>query len=322
MRGGNLVLILILILLVFFWLRRRARLGRPVFMPRLGRRPRRVTVAVQGARREAEVYASGATAGAPLLLCFHGGLGQIERFARGSGLSSRGPARGYVVAFPSAPTGWVDGRPELGESTQDLDFVEVLIEKLAVDLRIDTSRVFAIGVSNGGMFVERLAAERPALLAGGAAIIASVPARMARSVAEAPPLPFALICDRNDQIMPWHGGQIMRGQNRGYGGEVIPVEDVLELWVHRNRAVATGAPVRVAGPEGHFVDIQDFSAQPGGAPLRFAAVTGEGHRWPRWPAYRGTTGFDAGEVALDFFAHAVGPSVGARQRDASRSARA
>ncbi|MCS0494095.1 hypothetical protein NVS89_03225 [Ancylobacter sp. MQZ15Z-1] len=319
---GHVILVLLLILVLFLWLRRRQRLGRPILLPRFGRRPHTLAVLVGGTRRVAQIYRPRASAGAPLLLCFHGGLGRIDRFARGSGLVDRGLERGCVVAFPSAPTGWVDGRPELGESAEDLDFVEALVDRLAAEMHIDRARVFAIGVSNGGMFVERLAAERPHLLAGAAAVIASVPVRMARPVADGPPLPFVLVCDRNDQIMPWHGGQILRGQNRGHGGEVIPVEDALALWVERNRAVPAGAPLRIPGPDGHFAEMVDFSPGPGGAPLRFVAVSGEGHRWPRWPSGRGARGFDAGEVALDFLAQAAADAPGTGGLDDPLSARA
>lgn len=294
-----LLFLLIVVLLVFLWVRRRQRLGRPL---RFRRRLPAITVPVGGRPRTAYVQLPpGHQNGAPLLIGLHGGLGRVDRFINGTGLGKRAGERGYVVAFPVAPNGWVDGRPEKGDSPEDLDFMVALVETLAQRYGIDRRQVFAIGASNGGMFAQRLATARPGLLAGAASIVASTPAGIAGAVAAGPAVPFVLMCDRNDDIMPWAGGEIRRGQNIGYGGQVIPVEDAFAIWKERNHADQPAQTRRIAGPDDFFAEVADYLPERTGAPLRFVAITGSGHGWPRWPAYRGAASFDAGEIALEFF---------------------
>lgn len=294
-----LLLILVVILLLFLWARRRQRLGRPF---QLRRRLPRLTVDVRGRPRTAHVQGPpGNRRGAPLLIALHGGLGRVERFMQGTGLPKRARDHGYAIAFPVAPDGWVDGRPEKGTGTEDLDFIAALIEAMVTKHGIDRRQVYALGVSNGGMFVQRLATERPDLLAGAASIVASTPAAIAREVASGPPMPFALICDRNDDIMPYEGGEIRRGATIGHGGEVIPVEDARAVWVERNGAGGPAQTRTITGPEGFRAELTDHVPMGHGVPVRFVAVSGSGHGWPRWPGYRGATAFDAGEIVLEFF---------------------
>jgi pimeloyl-ACP methyl ester carboxylesterase len=102
----------------------------------------------------------------PLLLCFHGGRAQVELLARRSGVAESGQRLGCLVIFPEAKDGWIDLRPERGLSPRDLDFVDALLD-LLVSNNQDPSRVFALGISNGGQFVFRLACERPRRFAHG-----------------------------------------------------------------------------------------------------------------------------------------------------------
>lgn len=298
-----LTVILVVVLLLFLWIRRRNQLGKPI--PGFGgRQLARLPIDVEGTQRWALVQRAHSKQGAlPLLLCFHGGSGSDPRnFARMSALATTAQEAGFLAAFPAAEEGWSDGRPERGDNPLDLVFVDRLVAFLAQQGYIDPTRVYAIGASSGGMFVQRLSAERPRLLKGAAAVIASVPIAMVETVADGPPLPFALIADRNDMIMPWDGGEIMRGPMYGVGGQVLSMEEALAVWRHRNQADYVADPVHIDGPEDYDAEITDFLPEgEDGAPLRFVALRGAGHRWPRWPAFRGATGFDAGRCALDFF---------------------
>lgn len=89
----------------------------------------------------------------PLLLCFHGGRAQVELLARRSGVAEAGQRLGCLVIFPEAKDGWIDLQPERGLSPRDLDFVDALLDLLVSNKQIDSSRIFAFGISNGGQFV-------------------------------------------------------------------------------------------------------------------------------------------------------------------------
>ena len=97
----NLELVIVVLLLVglLVFLRRR--------LPVRGRR----RIRVNAEWRTYSVFEPrNAAAGRPVLLCFHGGSGNAERFRRGSGIKEAALARGYVAVFPEAPDGWIDAR--------------------------------------------------------------------------------------------------------------------------------------------------------------------------------------------------------------------
>lgn len=69
----------------------------------------------------------------------------------------------FVVAYPD---GWKRHWTNSGESRSDgielpddLQFLSQLIEKLVTNHRLDSNKVCAAGISNGGLFAQRLALE-------------------------------------------------------------------------------------------------------------------------------------------------------------------
>jgi polyhydroxybutyrate depolymerase len=261
-----------------------------------------ITLTIKGSIRDAFFEPPDAEEALPLLLCFHGGLGNAQHFAESSGLAVRARAWGYLAVFPDAEEGWVDGRPERGSGTEDIEFVVALVKELAGRHLIDPARVFAVGLSNGGMFVQHLATNRPGLLAGAASVLASVPIAVAEATSKGPPMPFVLACDRGDAVMPFDGGEILSTPGLGVGGQVVPVEEARSIWVARNGAGAARAPRRVTAAGGYSATIFDHPAGAAGAPMRFVEIYGMGHRWPRWPGAAGAPEVNAADFALEFFA--------------------
>jgi polyhydroxybutyrate depolymerase len=303
----TLALILLLILLLALVMRRRRRLGR--------RRWRRLsgaqTINIGGEERSYALHRPrGWNGGArPLLICFHGGSGIAERFAQGSGLIEAGERHGFAVAFPEAPEGWEDARPERGGGRRDLDFVEALVEKLAAEPGIDARRIYALGASNGGMFVMRLACERPERFAGFATVIANLPAAQSEMARPGHPVPIALVFGQEDRVMPRGGGRILQARGVGVGGMVLSAEATVSFWVKRNQAGR--APRSASLQAGQRIEVRDFPAGPGGAPVRVVEIEGWRHKWPRWGAnrLRGQPGFDVADLIWDFF---TGEAVGSR----------
>jgi polyhydroxybutyrate depolymerase len=237
----------------------------------------------------------------PLLICFHGGGGRVGWLARNSGFIESGQRRGFMVIFPEARDGWIDLRPERGGGTRDIDFVDALIDQLVSKDQIDPSRIFAFGVSNGGLLVYRLANERAHRFAGFATALANMPVA-APSANAAPPMPIAMIFGRKDRIMPWGGGQILHGRQLGVGGEVISAEATLKFWLRRN--AAEGVPQRrrflnATRP----IDVEDYAAGPDGAPVRFVTLGEWGHSWPSWgdSPSASATDFNTADLVTEFF---------------------
>jgi polyhydroxybutyrate depolymerase len=120
----------------------------------------------------------------PLVLAFHGAGTNAPIMAFASGLSAKADKEGFAVVYPNG-TGEGDlllvwnsggfrganarGRPD------DVAFVEAVRDDLASIAAVDPKRVYATGMSNGGMMCYRLAAE----LADRIAAIAPVAGTMA-----------------------------------------------------------------------------------------------------------------------------------------------
>lgn len=101
----------------------------------------------------------------PLVLGFHGGYGTGAGFQRNYAYDELAEAEGFIAVYPNGAenyrswnAGQCCGRAE-GLEIDDVGFVSALIDTLVGRYRIDTTRIYATGMSNGGMLTYRLACE-------------------------------------------------------------------------------------------------------------------------------------------------------------------
>jgi polyhydroxybutyrate depolymerase len=104
----------------------------------------------------------------PLVLAFHGGGGSAQQLLDSCGLAAKADKEGFILVAPNG-TGifrkrlltWNVGFGfgyAMRSHIDDIGFVHKLIEKLEGALRIDPKRIFATGISNGGILCHFLAA--------------------------------------------------------------------------------------------------------------------------------------------------------------------
>lgn len=134
---------------------------------------KRVSVSTKGVQREALLAVprdaellTDSGEPRPLVLVFHGYRETPESIASYSGLGRDGA----IVAFPQGIGGAWEGAPYAKTSDgDDVIFTRDLINALSATYKIDATRVYAAGMSNGGGFVGKLSCELPdefAALAG------------------------------------------------------------------------------------------------------------------------------------------------------------
>ena len=129
--------------------------------------PQRETFEVNGAKREALVVAPAKTGegGTPLVFVFHGHGGTAQHSARRMAIHPLWPEA--VVVYPQGipgvagitdaegkRSGWQKNPVDLGD--RDVKFVDVMLDQLAKKYKIDPTRVYALGHSNGSRFVNVL----------------------------------------------------------------------------------------------------------------------------------------------------------------------
>ena len=167
---------------------------------------------VDGVAREAlvSIPAPAATAPAPVVFIFHGHGGTMRNISRRFGMHELWPEA--IVVCPqglntagrlSDPEGRKPGwQMQPGqEKDRDLLFVDAVLASLRQEYKVDDSRIFATGHSNGGGFTYLLWAERGSVLA---AVAPSGAAAASREVGgKLTPKPALHVAGENDPLVKY-----------------------------------------------------------------------------------------------------------------------
>lgn len=225
-----------------------------------------------------------------LVLVFHGGGGDATSAARLTRFRALAEREGFLVAFPNAVGGhWNDGRDDdfaesYREGVDDVAFVDAVIADVGRSHAVDAARVYATGISNGGMFVHRLAAERAETIAAIAPVVGGLPEPYAPHVAPARPVSVLVIQGTNDPLVPYEGGFVTRFAR----GRVVSTDEALRIWTQRNGCDATVARERlpdVDPGDGCLATVETWSGCDGGVSVELLRLDGGGHAWPGGPRY-------------------------------------
>lgn len=108
---------------------------------------------------------------APIVFAFHGAGDTPEQMAHYTGLDQLAGSEGFYLVYPqgrflSWPPSILADNPEPVE--RELMFFDALLGNLMGRYQIDQTRVYAVGMSQGGAFVNLLATKRNARLAAAA----------------------------------------------------------------------------------------------------------------------------------------------------------
>jgi len=170
--------------------------------------PQRMTLNVSGLERAYYVLDPPNRKGrVPLVIALHGGTGSAQAFERNSRLDEEARRTGFIVVYPDG----VDRAWNAGKccgNADDVGFIRQVIDRLVSTGRVDTSHVFATGLSNGGMMVHRLACEvadrisAVASVAGALTVDACSPTR---------PVSVLEIHGTADDVVPFGGGKGSEG---------------------------------------------------------------------------------------------------------------
>lgn len=160
----------------------------------------------------------------PLVLVLHGGGGSARevRYSTRGRFDDLAEAHGFLVLYPDAlgriwDTGSGEISARLDPRRDDAGFLKAAIAAIETDHRIDRDRVFATGVSRGGMESYALACGTLGLIRAIAPVAMTPPEASAAACATGAPLGFLLIHGTADPFVPHAGGPINLGR-RDDGG--------------------------------------------------------------------------------------------------------
>ncbi|UJR84625.1 alpha/beta hydrolase family esterase [Sandaracinus amylolyticus] len=214
------------------------------------------------------------TAPLPLVLVLHGGGGSGRQIENGSGMSAIADREGFIAVYPDG-TGrirtWNGGGccgSAVSESVDDVGFFAALLDHLEGSLCVDPARVYATGMSNGGIMSHRLACE----LADRLAAIAPVAGTdMTTACTPSRPVAVMQVHGSADGHVPWDGGM-------GCGPAGVPftsVPETIARWQSRDGCGASLTRFFEEG-DGHC----ERSADCTGAEVALCTIEGGGHSWP------------------------------------------
>jgi polyhydroxybutyrate depolymerase len=199
--------------------------------------------------------------------------------------------RGYLVAYPQARLLSWNGGSCCGEAmlrrSDDVGFVRDVVADVAKRLRVDPSRVYATGMSNGGFLAHRLGCEAADLFAA-IAPVAGVIGMSERSCEPSRPMPMLHVHGRWDPVIAYNG-LVYRG-----------APETMAFWAQRN--ACSRVTSRIEFSDGHCETRVGCRE---GASVTLCTADRGLHCWPGnpiCPGGRGNNQLDANRVIFDFFA--------------------
>jgi polyhydroxybutyrate depolymerase len=233
---------------------------------------------------------------APLVMMLHGGFGSATQAESAYGWDAEADAEHFVVVYPDGDgRAWNVGGGCCGApgrtNVDDVAFLSAVVRDVESAMPIDPNRVFATGISNGGMMAYRLACDTE--------LFAAIGADSATLLGDCPsphPVSVLAIHGTADHNIPYGGGE-----GSGFAkidGPSIP--DVNQLW---RTADSCDSPTSTTNGQ----VTTSTAACPGSRTVELITIEGAGHQWPgstkgRQGADTPFAGLDATAVIWSFFA--------------------
>lgn len=231
---------------------------------------------------------------APVILAFHGGFGNMKDSPFYFELNPKADKEGFIVVYPEGTGLMILGRlygswnawdccnPAKKNNVDDIGFVRKIIEKIEDDFRIDSSRIYATGMSNGSQLSYRIScdlSDKIAAIAPVSSMTYSLQCNNKKSV------PIIAFHGTADKCSRWEGGVCGGCSNdfvRSLGvknidfetRECLSVEDYLELWRKRN-GCSNEREVFYQNKTAICYAYKNCNED-----ISFCKIEGMGHAWP------------------------------------------
>ena len=222
----------------------------------------------------------------PLVMALHGGGGSMDWMAddRRYGLIRHSDASGYLLVLPNG-TGavgdklatWHAGRccgKARDQAVDDVAFLRAVVAWVQQHYAVTPGRVYAVGMSNGGMMAYRLACEAADVFAGIASVAGTDNTRLCRP---SRPLAVLHIHAQDDDHVLFDGGAgpgAFRDDSKVTDFRSVPA--TVQHWQQYNRC-RPHAQRSLAVP-GAYCERYDGCAA-GGA-VQLCVTASGGHSWP------------------------------------------
>jgi polyhydroxybutyrate depolymerase len=218
----------------------------------------------------------------PLVLNFHGGGMTAREQMLYTQMNKAADQFGFIVVYPQGlgNVGKQDWNVGFGTSyqdgTDDVGFTDSLLNQLEKEWRIDSFKIYATGLSRGGFFAQRLAAELSHRIAAIASVGASLPVPVEKNQVprgEKKPVGVMIAMGTADQVVAY------AGKPEGY----LSAQASYEYWIQQNTGKARDTAMETKQNfnrdpnDGTDVEITEHKA--GQYQTSLVSINNGGHTW-------------------------------------------
>jgi len=228
---------------------------------------------------------------APLMLVFHGAGGSATGMREHTGLDAEADRLGYIVAYLEGSGVY---RSWGSDQIADVEFVEDLIEKLQRELPINPDRMFAVGFSSGGRFVQRLACDLGDRITAFASVSATMDRATAVTCSTGHNVSALFVLGTDDPSVGWDAATPPQPAHS------LTAEEVMGHWVRINGCSATPEVSVLPEASGSDAGVErwEYPGCKAGTAVVLYVLTGQPHDWPQTI---GTDSATAGGLITEFF---------------------
>ena len=214
----------------------------------------------------------------PIVIAFHGLPMTADQMSRITHLSKVADAHGFAVLLPQGyQKSWAlpgGSTPAQQAGVDDVAFVHALLDSASQLYGLDSARVVATGISNGGIFTEHLGCSLSGRLIGIVPVAGLMRRDTAASCAPTRPISVFGIHGIDDPIAAYGGVPGADG--------FLSFTDTLAYWAKANHC--TGSPTSgqlvTTGHDSTTVTTLTYGGCASGTEVIGYAVKGGGHAWP------------------------------------------
>jgi polyhydroxybutyrate depolymerase len=247
----------------------------------------------------------------PMIFAIHGGGGTGDGMIQLADFRTIANKDKVVLVYPTGiQTSWNDGRPTDANiaGINDVNFFSTMCDYMVTNNKVDPTRIYATGISNGGFMSSRLGCELSSKIAAIAVDAATIESTtIASSCNPGRPVPALYIHGTLDTFVPILGGAVTVGA----GGTILSHAQAITKWITINNCATTAVVTDLPDldpNDGTTIKKREYLNGTNGAEVVSYVVTGGGHTWPQGYQYLaesiiGKTSQDmnANEVIWAFF---------------------
>ncbi len=225
----------------------------------------------------------------PVIVVFHGGGGNPESMIRLTGMNAKSDEAGFIVVYPFG-SGKLDNSLltfngggccgyAMERKIDDVGFTRALLDDLATVANVDANRVFATGLSNGGIMSHYVASE----LSDRIAAVAPVAGPLMMDAPNAKrPVSVMHFHGTADEFAPFKGGYGKGFLGRSKVTSFRSVNHTIQSWVKANGCEPEPQVIALTDKtnDGMSVTRKTWSGGKGGSEVVLIEIENGGHTWP------------------------------------------